>query len=1626
MGFISCNRTSIPKIANHENNELFTTDYLLQKSFLMQLICTTRLKSLLSKNISLTIFIFFFLFSQFIIAEEKMVHYQFKPAGKADEELIFTPPGFKKVGHPKKASGNNSAILKIIVNDSKTGEPTFCRINVVGSDGNYYEPAQNYFTQYGLTGKWPNWPMGWGNRQGKAPIRYFGRFFYSWGKSTIKVIPGKTRIEIWKGFEYQPVTHEINLEKGESVSVTLQLNHEIPMAEYGYHSGDSHIHISRNNPDDADKILDLMEAEDIHYGSILAYNEPAGPYSGFLDKMDTPQFQGIGKNSVRKRGSYSILSGQEYRSSSYGHLNLFFNDDIVMKGKNINADNWPPFGNVGRQTQKNGGFAFYAHGGYAKEIYADLVQGDINGVELLQFGVYRGIGLDDWYHILNCGFRFPMIGASDYPACRKLGDCKTFIHSTEKRPSFKNWMKANANGESFVTTGPMLLLTVNKKKPGHLFHPKKPESFEINFKVKSVVAPVTHLQIISNGIIVAEKVLPNPSQENSGWIQLKKKIKLSQSIWIAARAYSLSVNGTPDAESHTNPVYIYFNDKAPYSQKSLDAILEKLDGQMDGHRKRKFPEVSKILNYFQRSRDILLQIRANKGLPSSASPKHFAKPTIDTTSTHISEEDLKTLLAPLPPKEPEEALETFESVSNFTMQIVASEPLVHDPIAACFDKSGNLYVTEMLDYPYHPNENEKPIGRVRLLRDTNNDGRFDKSTVFAEELLWAGGVVPWKGGVYIAAPPNIWYMKDTNGDDKADIRRIVFSGFGDQNQQAMVNNLKFGLDHKIYGSTASNGGNIVSAEHPELKPIPLHGKDFCFDPHTEIFETVTGTVQFGNSFDDWGNRFMCNQGEPGRHEVLPQRYLKRNPYLIVRKAIQPVAPSGIQIYRTSPIEAWRQIRVARRRAKKPVSAASTGSTHHVIDGSAGTTVYRGNAYPQEFYGNIFIGCGQNNLVHRRKLIPDGVTFRSERIEKRNEFMRSTDIWFRPVNFINAPDGTLYCLDMSREFLESIHIPLDVVKHLNLTSGRDRGRIYRMAPPNFKYPGEPTNDSFTSGKLISHLQNKNGWWRDTAHRLIYENQDRSLIPQLKITALENPFPQARLLALWSLQGLNSLEPKDILKALSDSHPRIREHAVRLSEPFLDSNANILNQVIKLADHPDQRILFQVAFSLGESKSKLAINALAQMSINDSKGEFMRMAILSSVTNYPATLFETLWKNQEFSASSTGITFLKQLMQIVGSRNQQDEIITVLNSFARSNQQNSIISLFESLASAMVSTGNRPATLKNLPPESIKFLDQFLVQAINPASNGILKSEIRINAIRRIAFFPLNQTNNILQKLLDQPESGQLHLAVIQALGTYNNSEAGQLLLDRWNSFTPELRSSAINSLLANEESTLAFLQAAKNKQVSITSLTPTRQTILIKHRNPKIAQLSKELFSSLENTPRNQIAKKYQKSLSLKGESKSGENIFKKNCSACHQVGKTGKEIGPNLMTTLDKDSSMFITHIMDPNRYVPPNYIQYIIVDLNGKIWTGMISEQTATSITLKEDKDKTHTILLNQIDEMTSTGKSLMPEGLEKELTLQNMSDLIAFLNKHKKQLDQVSKLKLKEKQKEIGTEPGLLVPKK
>ncbi|MEX0978720.1 MAG: PVC-type heme-binding CxxCH protein, partial [Pirellulales bacterium] len=380
------------------------------------------------------------------------------------------------------------------------------------------------------------------------------------------------------------------------------------------------------------------------------------------------------------------------------------------------------------------------------------------------------------------------------------------------------------------------------------------------------------------------------------------------------------------------------------------------------------------------------------------------------------------------PLSPQESLGHFQLDEGLKIELAACEPEVVDPIAIRFDEDGRMWVVEMRDYPHGPLEGKPPLSKIRVLTDADGDGRFETSRIFAEELLFPTGLLPWQGGLIVTLAGEVVYLKDSDGDGRADVRETWFRGFATENPQLRANHPRFALDHRIYIANGLRGGEIIDPRRDGAKPLSISGRDFSFDPRSGSSEAVSGNGQFGLTFDDFGNRFVCNNREPLDHVVLENNFLARNPLLAVPGVIATVAAAG---------EASRVF---------PLTSAWTTSNLHAgqFTAACGVTIYRADALGDEYRGNALICEPTGSLVHREVLSPSGVTFVSKRAHQEKEFLASPDPWFRPVNLEVGPDGALYVVDMYLAVIEHPQfMPSELQQRPDLRLGDDRGRIYRI-------------------------------------------------------------------------------------------------------------------------------------------------------------------------------------------------------------------------------------------------------------------------------------------------------------------------------------------------------------------------------------------------------------------------------------------------------------------------------------------------------------------------------------------------------------------------------------------------------
>ena len=614
---------------------------------------------------------------------------------------------------------------------------------------------------------------------------------------------------------------------------------------------------------------------------------------------------------------------------------------------------------------------------------------------------------------------------------------------------------------------------------------------------------------------------------------------------------------------------------------------------------------------------------------------------------------------PLPP---EEALKSFQLNEDFDIEIFAAEPFVLDPVDMVFDEEGKAYVVEMPDYPYQPKEG-KAAGRIRLLIDTNGDGRVDKSTVFADSLSEATSIFPWKGGLIVTAAPDILYLKDTNGDFRADTKEVLFSGFFKSNSEAQITSLRFGIDNWIYANNRGQDGMINFSRKADTSHISVRGADFRFRLDRDQFEPETGPGQFGQIIDQWGHRFFNENSIHLQQSVIPWRYLHRHPFLPSTNAVVNISDHDPIMYQETPPPYWRAERTNRRNKQykeQKLSRVEYADDH--FTGVSGAVIYTGDAFPQEYYGNIFTGEVAGNLVHRDivTLSDDSTRFVAKRAnaEKGKEFLSSKDPWFRPANVTVGPDGYLYVIDMYRQHIETpVSIPEDLQTNMDFLKGSDYGRIYRIVPKKGRSAKAalPNLKNRQSVQLVELLASSNQWWAIHAQRLLLERQDISIIPLVKSLFTTHKDPAARLHALYVLEGLNSLNASLINQAVKDIDQNVRENGLILAERYQE----LMPLVLEATKDSIARVALQAVLSLGEFKRQQLMPAFSEVLQKHSSDPWFRTAVLSANDGSSLQLLDFIINKgffQEYKQHK--FSFLEDFSYIVGFRNKQGEISQLL--------------------------------------------------------------------------------------------------------------------------------------------------------------------------------------------------------------------------------------------------------------------------------------------------------------------------------------------------------------------------------
>lgn len=1008
------------------------------------------------------------------------------------------------------------------------------------------------------------------------------------------------------------------------------------------------------------------------------------------------------------------------------------------------------------------------------------------------------------------------------------------------------------------------------------------------------------------------------------------------------------------------------------------------------------------------------------------------------------------------PLSPAESAKRFRLPPGFRIELVAGEPLVADPVAMDFDAKGRIFVCEIHGYnlegyldvlelnktgtldtavrrvPANENAVKKAAldqyGTVKLLEDTDGDGRMDRATVWADRLPPCYGVVAARDGVVVLCAPDVLYLADRDGDGKPEIQEKLFTGFGLYDLWSRINNPRWGLDNWIHAANGiSSGGTIRGRPFPD--GLKLDSTCFRFKPDGSALEPDSGSASgYGLTMNDWGDRFLVqNQQHVLMVAPLEHRYLARNPYYAAPNPVVNASTYGTPavLYPTSQPDPWRLAR-----SKDPAWVRFYGAAETTANGfftaASGQAIYLGDQFPAEYYGNHFSVDNAQNLIHRCLLTPQGALYSAQRPreDERTEFLTSTEEWFRPVNLLTGPDGALYVVDMYRAIIEDYSA---IPRHLqqryieSLIAGSDKGRIWRIVAGGAARPERFDLTRASGEELVRRLASVNAWWRTTAQRLLVERQDKRAVPLLAALVREGKTPQARLHALGTLDGLDALAPEVAEAALGDPHFAVRAHALALAERWLDRRPSLAARLEAMVDDLEPRVRLQLALSLGESKSPEAVRALQTLAARHAGDRWMQAAILSSSASTAHELLAAIVRRPDEPGQARAL--VHPLASTVGARHRDEDLGLVLASLADAHadkapllQIDCLKGLLEGLQRGRTagldcvpgqiglrrllgSTSPQVAELALKVAGLVKLRESAEMKtafdaAARTAADAKGSLEDRLAAITLLASAPFEQLAGTVPSLLDPRQPLDVQLAAIRAIVPSEDPQVGKILLANWQTNTPKTQQAAMDALFARQNRLPGLLDALAAGTVPLSSLDAFRRVQLLENPDAAIRERARAVLGAqLVRKDRQEVIARYTAALARARDPARGKLVHEKQCSKCHQVQGQGYVVGPDMSSITRRSDEMLVSDVLDPSNQITAGYNQYTIVTDDGRIFTGVLAAETATSVTLRREQAADDVILRRSIDVMAASTNSMMPENLEKEVTPEEVADLIAYL---------------------------------
>jgi len=765
----------------------------------------------------------------------------------------------------------------------------------------------------------------------------------------------------------------------------------------------------------------------------------------------------------------------------------------------------------------------------------------------------------------------------------------------------------------------------------------------------------------------------------------------------------------------------------------------------------------------------------------------------------------------------------------------------------------------------------------------------------------------------------------------------------------------------------------------------LGSHDFRFHPDSGSVWIESGPSQFGRNRDPFGHWFGTQNANPLWQWVIPEAAAARNPFVapeqtthhVVGANSPPVRPASTPEKRFHSFEQ---------------SGRYTSACGSTID-SNGTLFEAGPGTLHAFTCEPF-----HNLVQHNELIDDGASLSAHWPEDEGptDFFASDDRWCRPVMSRIGPDGALYVADMYRAMIEHPDwLPPEGRAEMlpKYRLGDDRGRIWRVvrtdAPPA-RFPAAVVAAQ-TPADLVALVESGNTWQRDHAMRRILHESDAAFqkaAATLLVGVVRSASrPEARVQAIATLVRMDKFPADLALLALADPHPRVREVAITLARE--SRSPEVRRKVCSLASDPDAKVRLQVALLCGAWPDPEAGAALAAIAVSDHADPLFRSAVMTSALPHAETLSRAI----AAAAPEVATVYRESILRMAVGQGRA-ATVTALLAGALAAPQAARTSSLDPLLADMQRVGVDPWGM-NVATATLAGLDRELERAATQASEPVEQPEIRLAAARLLSRTGKTRDRAValLATWLVPQVDPDVQAEAIEALARSGAAGVAGAFAEAWPALGPVSRTRAVDAWLSRPEWMVDLLDRVESGLLAPGNLSLQQRARLLGSPDGTLAARAKTLLAGGESATRKDVVARYRVALEGDGDATRGRDTYLRVCAACHRRGEYGHDVGPNLATVIEHAPERLLANILDPNADIQPGYQASTCVLESGEVVAGLIAAETGGSVTMKLADGTVRNIARAEIDELVTSNRSFMPEGVEETVTVEQMSDLLAYL---------------------------------